>query len=72
MGSHLRVREVTQGDRLSPTIFNVVADAVIWHWVEDMVESAGGQGGRGWERRHQNTLFYTDDGMIAPSDLRCL
>ena len=35
---------LTQGGLLSPTIFNVVVDAVVWHWVEDMVESAGGQG----------------------------
>ena len=33
---------VTQEDSLSPTIFNVVEDAVVRHWVEDMVESAGG------------------------------
>ena len=26
-------RGVTQGDPLSPTIFNVVVDAVIKHWV---------------------------------------
>ena len=26
-------RGVTQGDPLSPTIFNVVVDAVVQHWV---------------------------------------
>ena len=26
--------EVTQGETLSPTIFNVVIDAVIQHWVK--------------------------------------
>ena len=26
-------RGVTQGDPLSPTIFNVVVDAVVCHWV---------------------------------------
>ena len=59
---------MTLGDSLSPTIFNVVVYQVICHWVEEMVESAGGQGGRGREGRHQNTLFYTDDGMVALSD----
>ena len=31
---------VTQGDPLSPTIFNVVVDAVVRHWVTVMSESA--------------------------------
>ena len=41
---------------------------MVWHWVEDIVESTGGQGGCGREGRHQNSLFYADDGMIASSD----
>ena len=32
---------VTQWETLSPTIFNVVVDAVVCHWVEGMVESVG-------------------------------
>ena len=35
------------------------------YWVEVMVYSAVR---RGQEGRHQNSLFYTDDGMIASSD----
>ena len=35
-------RGLTQGDPLSSTIFNVVVDAVFWHWVKEVVESAGG------------------------------
>ena len=57
-----------QEDPLPLTIFNVVVYAVVWTWVEDMVESAGGQGGRRREGRHQNALFYMDDGMVALSD----
>ena len=30
-------RGVTQGEPLSPTIFNVVVDVVVRHWVEVMV-----------------------------------
>ena len=30
--SFRRERGVTQGDPLSPTIFNVVVDAVVYHW----------------------------------------
>ena len=62
-------RGVIQGDPLSPTIFNVVVDAVVQHWVEEMVEGAGGQGRRSQEGRHQNSHFYVDDGMMALSDL---
>ena len=46
-------RGVTQGDPLSPTIFNMVVDAVANNWVEKMVERACGQGGRGREEKHQ-------------------
>ena len=33
-------RGVTQGNPLSPTIFNVVLDAVVSHWVTLFVEEA--------------------------------
>ena len=56
---------VTQGDPLSPTIFNVVVDAVLRHWVTVMLERAEEQGERGQEGRHQAALFYADDGMVA-------
>ena len=58
-------RGMTQGDPLSPTIFNVVVDALVQHWVEEMVEGGGRQGGRGREGRNQNSLFYSNDGMIV-------
>ena len=59
---------VTQVDPLSPTIFNVVVDAVVRHWVTVMVEGTEERGERGQEGRHQNTRFYTDNGMVASSD----
>ena len=40
-------REVTQGDLLSPTIFNVVVDVVVRHWVTVGVEGAEERGKRG-------------------------
>ena len=40
-------REVTQGDPLSPTILNVVVDAVMRNWVSVMEEGAEDWGGRG-------------------------
>ena len=42
-------RGVTQGNLLSPTIFNVVVDTVVWHWLEGLQaakEEKGAKGGR--------------------------
>ena len=35
---------MTQGDPLSPTIFNVVVDAVIFHWVTVVTPTEAGMG----------------------------
>ena len=65
-------REVTQVDTLSPTIFNVVVDLVVRHWLAVMVEGAEDWGKRGQEGRHQTTLFYVGDGMVASLDPQLL
>ena len=65
-------RGVTQGDPLYPTILNMVVDLVVRHWVTVMVEGAEEWGERGQEGRHQNDLFYVDNGMVALLDPRCL
>ena len=59
---------MTQGDPLSPTILNVVVDSVVSHWVMVMVEGTEAQGERGQEGRHQNSLLYADNGMVASLD----
>ena len=59
---------VTQCDLMSPTIFNVVLDAVIRHWVTGVIADAEELGKLGKEGRHQAALFYADDGMVALSD----
>ena len=59
---------VTQGDPLSPTLFNLVVDAVVRHWVTMAMAEAEKQGERGNEGRHQADLFYADDDMVASSD----
>ena len=61
-------RGVTQGDPLSPTIFNVVVDAVVRHWVQGVVEESEARGELGQEGRHQAALFYANNGMVASSD----
>ena len=59
---------MTQGEPLSPIIFYVVVDAVVWHWVHRVMEEAEARGETGREGRHQAALFYADDGMVASSD----
>ena len=63
---------VTKRDPLYPTIFNVVMNAVVRHWVSVMVEGAEEWGERGKENRHQNDLFCADHGIVASSDPRWL
>ena len=58
-------RGVIQGDPLSATIFNVVVDAFVRHWVQGVVEEAEARGELGQEGRHQAALFYADDVMVA-------
>ena len=55
-------------DPLSPTIFNVVVDAVVRHWVNGIMEAAKAKGETVREGRHQSALFYTNDGMVVLSD----
>ena len=59
---------MTQGDLLSPKIFNVVVDTFVWHWVHGVVKEEESQGETGQEGRHQAALFYADDGMVALLD----
>ena len=65
-------RGVTQGDPLSPTIFNVVVDAVVRNWATVVIAGTEERRERGKEGRHQAALFYEDDGLVASSDLRWL
>ena len=44
-----RERGVTQGDPLSPTIFNVMVDAVVQNWVNGLVDEAEAKGETGRE-----------------------
>ena len=61
---------MTKSDLISPTIFNVVVDAVVRQWATMALAEAGKRGERGNEGRHQAELFYADNGMVASSDPR--
>ena len=61
-----------QGDPLSPTIFNVVVDAVVRHWVMGVIVGVEERSERGKEGRHQAALFYADNVMVSSSDPRWL
>ena len=62
-------RGVTQGDPLYPTIFNVVVDAVVRHWVNGLVDEAEAKGEMGREGRHQSKIFLRrrrNDRLVGP------
>ena len=59
-------RGLTQGDPLSPTIFNVVVDTVFRHWLEGLKTAKEEKGAKGGG--HFLAVFYTDDGMVGASD----
>ena len=63
---------VTQGDLLSHTIFNSVMDLVALHWLSVIVKVEEEWGRRGQGVRHNNYLFYADDGMVAFLYEQCL
>ena len=57
-----------QGDFLALTIFNVVVEAVVRHWVAVMADGAEERGERGQDGRHQNAILYANNVMVAFSD----
>ena len=58
-------RGVTQGDPLYPTIFNVVMDAVIRHWLTVVNTTEAGTGGLGLAIFDLAAYFYAKNGLIA-------
>ena len=59
-------RGVTQGDIVSPTIFNIVCDAVVRAWLLEVSEDSDDASvGIGSNLVQLASLFYADDGMIA-------
>ena len=68
-------RGVTQGDLLSPTIFNVVVDAVVRHWLEGLQNTTEEKGATGREGDISQRCFTPTTGWSArrnPPDSRAL
>ena len=51
-----------------PHHFNVLVDAVVWHWISLVEGGTGGQYRLGREVQHNAAFFYADDGMVALTD----
>ena len=59
---------MTQGDPLSPIIYNLVVDAVVHHWIFLVEGVTGGQDGWVMEVQYRATFFCTDDSLDASTD----
>ena len=56
---------VTQGEPLSPIIFNVVVDVVILHWVKVVAPTEAVTGGLGLTIIDLAGYFYSNDGLVV-------
>ena len=58
-------RRVTQGDLISPTLFNVFVDAIICLWVRVVAAIEAGMEGLGLSIRDLTDYSYSDDEIFA-------
>ena len=70
--SFKRHQGVTQGDPLSPTIFNMVVDVLIHHWVTLVAGEEAGPDGFVWVVQWLVAFFYTDDIFLSLTSPYCL
>ena len=56
---------LTQGNRLSPTHFNVVVDTFLCGWVTAVVPTNEGMEEHGLLKQDLAAYFYADDGLVA-------
>ena len=56
----------------TPTIFNVVVDALIRHWVTVMDGEEAGPEVFGQSLQWLAEIFYADDGLLASPQTACL
>jgi hypothetical protein len=64
----LATRGFTQGDIVSPTIFNILVDSVIQHWLNLILDNGSEVNSFGHTVWEQLVLFYADDGLLAASN----
>ena len=65
-------RGVTQGDIVSPTIFNIVVDAIVRYWFSIISEDREDVETLGIRVQEKQVLFYADDGLTASRDPKWL
>jgi hypothetical protein len=53
---------------MSPTIFNIVVDAVVRQWLSHVCSNAVAMDGLDYEVGEKYFLFYADDGLVAAMD----
>ena len=58
-------RSVTQGNPLPPTVFNMVVDDIICHWVTVMTQTEAGTGGLGLTIIDMAAYFYANGGLVV-------
>ena len=59
---------VTQGNPLSPTLYNIIVDAVVRETIQEICGPQEDQHGFWWSMGEHKVCFYTDDGRITGRD----
>ena len=63
---------VTQGDSLSPQIFNVVVDAIILHYSRLVANNKAVPNGFVHALTDKSPFFYAEDGLVASTNIMWL
>ena len=69
---YLNICGVTQGNPLPPTLFNIVIDAVIRHWVTVVEPNEDGRERLGVSIQDLAAYFYAYDGLVTLNQLERL